>query len=72
MGINPQNLASDQNILKKVLAHRADRNASKFLKKELALPKANDDSMKGKIMNKFQGQQKNFTKMKAPQLGMFS
>lgn len=33
------NLVYDPDILQRVLAHRADRNASKFLKKELRLPK---------------------------------
>ncbi|KAL0025837.1 hypothetical protein WJX79_004875 [Trebouxia sp. C0005] len=32
-------LVYDPDILQRVLAHRADRNASKFLKKELRLPK---------------------------------
>lgn len=31
--------AYDANIIVSVLAHRADRTASKFLKKELSLPK---------------------------------
>ncbi|KAL3161403.1 hypothetical protein ABBQ32_010293 [Trebouxia sp. C0010 RCD-2024] len=35
----PTSLVYDPDILQRVLAHRADRNASKFLKKELRLPK---------------------------------
>ena len=35
----PQGAAYDQGVIIAVLAHRADRSASKFLKKELNLPK---------------------------------
>ena len=36
----PQGAAYDPAIIIPVLAHRADRSASKFLKKELAMPKS--------------------------------
>jgi hypothetical protein len=36
--------AYDTGMIVSVLAHRADRAASKFLKKELSLPKAADKS----------------------------
>jgi DNA-binding transcriptional MerR regulator len=36
---SPKALVLDPDVLQRVLAHRADRTASKFLKKELRLPK---------------------------------
>ena len=36
----PQGAAYDPAVIIPVLAHRADRSASKFLKKELSLPKS--------------------------------
>ena len=42
--IDPLGLANNPQTIVAILAHRADRSASKFLKKELSIPKTVDDS----------------------------
>ena len=44
--IDPLGPANNPQTIIAILAHRADRSASKFLKKELSMPKTAEDSPK--------------------------
>lgn len=44
--IDPLGPANNPQTIVAILAHRADRSASKFLKKELSMPKTVEDSPK--------------------------
>jgi len=44
--IDPLGPANSPQTIVAILAHRADRSASKFLKKELSMPKTVEDSPK--------------------------
>ena len=61
--IDPLGPANNPQTIVAILAHRADRSASKFLKKELSMPKTAEDSPKS--MASFGTAAISFTRFKA-------